>query len=152
MYVVWRPSECALAGPVSPGTKTLTARSDSFGTSSETGPLTISAPAGIVTAAVPLNVNGRSEPGMMDESVPRNATWAPPTLNGAAPKALERCTRSRLPPRLVRAIIRTVWLLNALGGGATRGAAGAAAAGPPRPNPAARGCCCADAQVATQWV
>src|SRR6185312_3071279 len=99
--------------------------------------------------------------------MPRSATCAAPICSGVAPKAFDKCTRMRLPPRLARTTMRTVWLLNPEGGGAGRGVAPAAGsaeagagpfapagAGPgppgPRPGPAARGCCSAAAHVATQ--
>src|SRR5262249_24446838 len=43
----------------------------------------------------------------------RKPTHAAPIASGRLPQALEMRTRSRLPPRLTRGIIRSVWLLKA---------------------------------------
>jgi hypothetical protein len=45
---------------------------------------------------------------LIADSFIRTATWAAPTLSGTLPKAFDKVTRARRPPRLVRTIIRTV--------------------------------------------
>src|SRR5262245_18684475 len=101
-----------LAGRSS-GRYTLTARSDSGGAARSTGSLTISAPAAIVAAGSPPNVSRRFEPGTTAGPSLRKPTNAAPIASGRTPYALEMRTRTRLPPRLTRGIIRSVWLLNA---------------------------------------
>ncbi len=105
----------------------------------------------MVVDGFPLNINARSVPGTIAESLLRSAMCAAPTISGVAPKAFESSTRTLLPPMLARAIMRTVWLLNALGGGAGRaGAPGTGAAAWGGGAGATRGCCCAETHVATQ--
>ncbi len=107
----------------------------------------------------------------MAESFDRSAMWAVPTETDAPPTALESLTRTRLPPRLLRTIIRTVWLLipASVGGIGKRragvpGGGGGGGGGPgtmpvtgpeadaPRPPaaPPVTASCCAVAHVATQ--
>jgi hypothetical protein len=68
----------------------------------------MTAPAGIVQPGFPLNVITRSVLGTMAEPLLRIAMWAAPTTRGVAPKAFESWTRTRRPPMLERAIMRTV--------------------------------------------
>src|SRR2546425_12298279 len=104
--------------------------SDSGATASSTGSLTTSAPAAIVALVSPPKVSRRFEPGTSAGPELRRPTQAAPIASGRVPQAFEMRTRSRLPPRLTRGIIRSVWLLKA----APSAGAGAAV------------------QVPTQWV
>src|SRR2546426_2210494 len=104
--------------------------SDSGATASSTGSPTTSAPAAIVALRSPPKVSRRFEPGTSAGPELRRPTQAAPIASGRVPQAFEMRTRSRLPPRLTRGIIRRVWLLKA----APSAGAGAAV------------------QVPTQWV
>src|SRR5689334_9599735 len=101
-----------LAGRSS-GRCTLTARSDSGATSTSTASLTITAPAAIVALLSPPKVSRRLEPGTTAGPALRRPTHAAPIASGRTPQAFEIRTRIRLPPRLTRGIMRSVWLLNA---------------------------------------
>src|SRR6202012_2358065 len=133
------------------------ARSVSFGTLKSIASVSISAPTGMTTDGFPLKESARSEPGTIAESLLRSAMCTAPIASGDAPKTLDRCTRTRLPPTLERAIMRTVWLLKLPeGGGGGAGVAGdwpagvCAAAGGVRGGGATRGICAAAAHVTTQ--
>ena len=63
MYMVCRASKCQLAGPVFPGTKILTARLLSGGTSRSSGSLSTGAPGGMVMDGWPPKVSVRSDTG-----------------------------------------------------------------------------------------
>src|SRR2546426_6264888 len=104
--------------------------SDSGATASSTGSPTTSAPAAIAALRSPPKVSRRFEPGTSAGPELRRPTQAAPIASGRVPQAFEMRTRSRLPPRLTRGIIRSVWLLKA----APSAGAGAAV------------------QVPTQWV
>src|SRR4051794_12994953 len=82
IQLVCRPREWTLAGPVSAGTYTLTASSPSGAMSRATGSLSISAPGGIVTDPLPLNMRVRSEPGAIAESLLRSPACAAPITRG----------------------------------------------------------------------
>src|SRR5712691_7578809 len=62
-YMVCRASKCQVAGPVFPGTKMLTAKSPSAGTSNSTGSLNTGAPGGMVMEGLPPKASDRSDPG-----------------------------------------------------------------------------------------
>src|SRR2546425_11905485 len=87
--------------------------SDSGAAASSTGSPTTSAPAAIVALRSPPKVSRRFEPGTSAGPELRRPTAAAPMASGRVPYALEMRTRSRLPPRLTRGIIRSVWLLKA---------------------------------------
>jgi hypothetical protein len=57
---------------------------------------------------LPLNVIARSDPATISESLARSAMCAAPMVTGGLPKAFSTLIRSRCPPMLVRAIMRTV--------------------------------------------
>src|SRR5262245_4279203 len=73
IYEVCRAWTCHVAGPVALGTKILTARSLSAGTSRSTESLRISAPGGMVIDGLPLNVRIRSDPATIAAPEPRSA-------------------------------------------------------------------------------
>ena len=121
-----------------------------------TGSLKITAPAGIVVDALPLNFSARPDRASIADSCPRGATWAAPTTSGAVPNWLLNTTRRRSPPSVGRTTRRSVWLLKLRTGGVGGGPAGATAAGAGSgaacgvaaggtagawPRPAAAGCC-----------
>src|SRR5262245_50912038 len=95
MKEVCRPSKCHVAGPVSPGTNRLTARSLWSGTVSSTGSLTTSAPGGIVTDGLPPKVKVRSDSGSIDAVAPSAICAAPITT--LLPQHAERHTRTQVP-------------------------------------------------------
>ena len=78
----------------------MTARLLSGATERSTGSLTAGAPGGMVKLALPLKVNGRSEPATMDEPGPASAIWAAPMVTGAVPYSFDSTTRTREPPML----------------------------------------------------
>jgi hypothetical protein len=84
------------------------------------------------------------------------ATCAAPITSGVLPKAFESSMRTRRPPMLVCAIMRSVWLWKLVtctgrGGAGGVGAVAAPAAGGARGRAGnARGCCGEVAQVLTQ--
>src|SRR5229473_5309792 len=66
--------------------------------------------------ASPLKVSVRSEPATIAEPPPARAICAAPSVTAAVPSSFDRRMRTRSPPRLTRAISRTVWLLGAATG------------------------------------
>ena len=72
----------------------------------------MTAPAGTETEERPPNVNARSDPGTISDSVSRRATRPAPISSGAVPNVLAKTTRICSPPRLVCMTWRKVWLLN----------------------------------------
>src|SRR5262249_22381933 len=68
---------------------------------------------GVARAGAPPNVSRGFERGTTAGPSLRKPTNAAPIASGRTPYALEMRTRTRLPPRLTRGIIRSVWLLNA---------------------------------------
>src|SRR2546428_3663316 len=91
----------------------LTARSDNGAHASSKGSMPTSAPAANVALVSPPKVSWRLEAGTSAGPVLRRPTHAVPIASGRMPQAFEMRTRSRLPPRLTRGIIRSVWLLKA---------------------------------------
>ena len=93
----------------------------------------------------------------MAESLRRSPMCASPMSSGALPKALESSMRTRLPPMLVWAIMRNVWLWKPVMAGGRGGAGGVGAVAAPAVGGAGGlgagnglGCCGDVAQVDTQ--
>ena len=153
-------SKWFVAGPLGPGTNTLTARSWSAGTAIATGSLSASAPGGITTPGAPANVSARSVPARAAAPDPARPIDALPTASACVPKLFVSRTRTRSPPTLVKTTSRTVWPLTPVADWQTRPGKGEAAPTtglaphvpiqlpPSRPNTLGRG----DAAVAGRTV
>ena len=89
----------------------LIARSACAGTSSTAASLQVSAPAAIVTDALPPNASARSLPAVIVPPDWRSATWAAEMTSGDVEKRLVNFTFTCEPPIVVQAISRSVWLL-----------------------------------------
>ena len=102
------PSGWTVGNPVSSGRYTDTARSASAGTVRSTGSLTTIVPGGTTVDGRPPNVSARSEAGTIAAPFARSAMCAAPTFSVGFSSAFASDTRTRLPPRLACAIMRTV--------------------------------------------
>jgi len=94
--------------PVWPGKYRLTARSLSGATVKSTASLRITMPGPTVQPGLPLKESARSDPATIFGILGANGDMRRANGQRSLPNALERFTRSRRPPMLVRTIMRTV--------------------------------------------
>ncbi len=157
------PNWCVVGVIFSSGMYSETTRSVCAGTSYSMGSLWICAPVGNTTASRPPKVRVRVLPARIAAPLSSRAIRAASMRTGAWPKEFDSATRTAVPPRVVRATMRTVCALTVVGaaaastgsgvasgaGRASSGRASSGSSGPP-PGSAAGASCCAVPQVAIQ--